>query len=72
MNDLLPLASPVLSLVGAYIGAMIALARHDERIKVIEREVASLRKRAHRHSDLLSVLCAKAGVRAAPESSDDG
>lgn len=72
MSEFSPFISPVLSLIGAYVGAMIALARHDERIKVIEREVASLRKRTHRISDIVSVLAAKAGIRELKEREDDG
>lgn len=67
------IASPLLSLGGAYIGAMVALARHDERIKVIEREMVSLRKRTHRISDVVTVLAAKAGIRnLAATENDDG
>lgn len=65
MSDatMIALLSPVLSLIGAWVGVVVGNARMDERMKVIERELAMIRPRQHRHSNLLTLICSKVGIR---------
>lgn len=65
MSDatLIALLSPLLSLIGAWIGVVVGNARMDERMKVLEREFAMMRPRQNRHSNLLTLICSKVGIR---------
>jgi hypothetical protein len=62
--------SPILSLVGAWVGSRVRVAKLEEWKEAVkswqderEDEIMTLRKRTHKHSTILTLVAAKTGVR---------
>jgi hypothetical protein len=59
---ILAVITPILSGIGAWVGAYAQLAKLETKVENHEDEITQLRKRTHRHAGVLTLVAAKTGV----------